>query len=335
MRKSREFDNVLDECLERLLVRGKTIEQCLSAYPEHAEALRPLLETALAAKRAAAIQPRPEFKDRARYQFYSVLRELERKRSRPFFGWRWQPQWATAVAIVLVFLLAGSGTVAAASGSMPDEPLYPVKLATEQVQLALTPSSLGKVELYARLADRRVAEIVRMAGESKPEQIELTVQRLNTHLTKIAGLASPQEVVGLGGGTIVAPAEGVPAAREAPPAAKPSVVRQAPVAEKAPAVKEAPVAREALPAERAPTVEKAPAVRRVPIPAERARDIQKARIVAVRRAKLRAEVTRYAANHTERLRAALKTAPESAKPALLRAIADSKSGYQRAIESLD
>ena len=96
-----------------------------------------------------------------------------------------------------------------------------------------------------------------------------------------------------------------------------------------------------MPAERASAVEKAPAVReaptvrRVPLPAERARDIQKARIVAVRRAKLRAEVTRYATNHTERLRAALKTAPESAKPALLQAIADSKSGYQRAIESLD
>ena len=34
--ESREFDNILDECLERLLVKGETIEQCLQSYPEHA-----------------------------------------------------------------------------------------------------------------------------------------------------------------------------------------------------------------------------------------------------------------------------------------------------------
>ncbi len=87
MRKSREFDNVLDECLERLLVKGETVEQCLRSFPEHADELEPLLETALATKQASAIQPRPEFRDRARYQFYAALQERERKRSRPFFSW--------------------------------------------------------------------------------------------------------------------------------------------------------------------------------------------------------------------------------------------------------
>ena len=192
MKKSREFNNTLDECLERLLTKGETIEQCLRDFPEQADELEPLLQMALATKKAITIQPRPEFRAEARYQFLSALRAVEPKRRLPFFGLR--PRWAAVVAIVLALLLAGGGTVAAAGGSMPDEPLYRVKLATEQMQLILTPSALGKAEFYARLADRRVFEIAYMASRNKPEQIEQTAQRLDDYLAKIASLTSTQEV---------------------------------------------------------------------------------------------------------------------------------------------
>ena len=77
---------------------------------------------------------------------------------------------------------------------MPDEPLYRVKLATEQMQLTFTPSALGKAEFYARLTDKRVSEIAYMASRNKPGQIEQTAQRLNDYLVKIASLTSTQEV---------------------------------------------------------------------------------------------------------------------------------------------
>jgi len=193
MNKNREFDDILDECLERLLAKGETLEQCLQSYPELSAELRPLLETALATKRASAIEPRPEFRARARYQFHSALQTIESKR--PFFGWL--PRWATVVAIALALLLAGGGgTVAAAAGSMPDEPLYPVKIASEQVRLALTPSSLGKAELYASLADKRIAEIIHVANKGDARQVERVTQRLNYVLTRIAVLISAQREEG-------------------------------------------------------------------------------------------------------------------------------------------
>ena len=320
MRKSREFDNMLDECLERLLVKDETIEQCLRSFPKYADELKPLLETALATKQASAIQPRPEFRDRARYQFYSALQEMGRKESRPFFSWGGQPRWAAVVAITLVLLLTSGGTVAAASGSMPDEPLYPVKLATEQAQLALTPSTLGKAELYTKLTERRVAEIVRMANESKPEQIERTVRRLDTYLTKIAILSSTQEVTGVAmapAAEEVLTAEETPAVEETPP------VKEAPVFEKAPAAKEAIVAR------------KAPVAKKAPVLVERATAVKEARFMTDRRARLRAIMVRDATKHPARLRALLKTVPDSARPALLRAIAVSEKGYEKALKSLD
>jgi hypothetical protein len=184
---SKEFDNVLDECLERLLVKGETIEQCLQGYPEQAANLKPLLQTALATRQAVAIQPRAEFKARARYQFRSALQEAASPRSRPFLGWF--PRWATVVTIVLGVLMMGGGTIAAASYSMPDNPLYPVKLATEQVQLALTPSDIGKASLCAKFADRRVAEIIYTANKGDAQQVEVITQRLDKRLVTLARFA--------------------------------------------------------------------------------------------------------------------------------------------------
>jgi len=201
MKRSREFNDILDECLERLLAKGETLEQCLSSYPKQAVELKPLLETALVTKQASAIEPSTEFKARARYQFRSALQEMEPEKRLSFFGWL--PRWATVVAIVLVLLLAGSGTVAAASNSMPDEPLYPVKIASEQARLMLTLSALGKAELYTNLVDKRVSEIVYVANKGDVRQIKLAAQRLDNYLTRIASLASTQRG---GGGAMMAPA---------------------------------------------------------------------------------------------------------------------------------
>lgn len=311
MRKSKELDNIMDECLERLLAKGETIEQCLRSFPEHASELKPLLETALAINNEiSSIQPSPEVRDKARYQFHSALQGIEQKRSRSFFSM--QPGWATTIAIVLAIVLVGGGTVAAAGGSMPDNPLYSVKLATEQVQLALTPSSLGKAELYAKLADRRVTEIASMADESKPEKIEQATQRLDAYLTRIADLASIQETRGW-----------LMTSKEA--ATLPDTTVPAP-----PGVRETPTV-EVTPA---PTVvEPAPPVEEAPLLAELSRDGAQTNIDP--RTKLKATVERQAFDNTAQLRALLETAPPSAVPALERAITVSETGYEKALKALE
>ena len=188
MNRDQEFDNILDECLERLLVDGETIEQCLKRYPEQAQELEPLLQTALEAKEASTIQPRAEFKARARYQFASAFQDKASRKSRPFFGWL--PRWAAVATVVLVLLAVGGGTLVVASGSMPDSPLYSLKLATEEAQLVLTPSEIGRARLCAELVDRRVEEIIYMADKGDVLQVELITQRLDERLDKLVVLVS-------------------------------------------------------------------------------------------------------------------------------------------------
>jgi hypothetical protein len=94
--------------------------------------------------------------------------------------------------------------VAASSGSMPDNPLYPVKLAVEQLRLNLTASPLEKAELYAEFSDRRVTEIVNMARKGNIALAESVTERLDNNLRVMAGLvmAQGQEKALLGSTTV-------------------------------------------------------------------------------------------------------------------------------------
>ena len=185
------FENILDECIERLL-QGESVEQCLERYPEHAVQLEPLLRVAKATRETSSVEPRPEFKAQARYQIESLLHAKGQKagpRRLPLVSW--VPRWAVVVAAVfLVILLAGSGTVAASSSSLPGDTLYPVKTATERVWLSMTFSDTARARLQAKLADRRVAEMARMAERGNTERMEELAARFSAHLEKIEELAA-------------------------------------------------------------------------------------------------------------------------------------------------
>ncbi len=222
--KNREFENILDECLDRL-AGGETLEQCLQSYPEQAAQLEPLLKMAQAVSKASAILPRSEFKARARYQFHSALQAETTKKRQPLFGLR--RRWSVVLMVASILLLAGGGTAVAASNSMPDSPLYPVKLAAEQVQLTLTPSDIGKARLCAVLADRRVAEIICMASRGDVQRVELITQRLDERLEMLAELALAEEE-GEAPKVMLAPVP-APAEEALPPA--PAPAEEAPVEE--------------------------------------------------------------------------------------------------------
>jgi hypothetical protein len=103
-------------------------------------------------------------------------------------GFTWKRSWALA-AILLILLLAGSGTVMASSDSLPGQPLYPVKTTMEKVQLKLTPSDLDKAKLHAKFAERRVEEMVAMEKSKKDQKVEKLAQRAKQELNHMAILA--------------------------------------------------------------------------------------------------------------------------------------------------
>lgn len=219
MKKNRELENIFDDCLGRL-ARGETLMQCLESHPGQAAQLEPLLRTVQAARETSAILPRPEFRARARYEFHSALQEAASKKRPSLFGLR--TRLVTAMVALSIILVSGGGTVVMASSSMPDNPLYPVKLATEEVQLALTPSDIDKAKVCVMQADRRVDEIVYLADKGDARQVDVAAERLDECLETLVEIASPKEA------EAVAVVE-----KEAPPGALTLVPEAAPAEEAA------------------------------------------------------------------------------------------------------
>ena len=158
------FEDILNTCLDRITLKGDTIEQCLESYPEQAVELEPLLRAALSIKEVSSIEPRPEFWQAAKARLLSALAAKEKKRERRLLPlWSWQWRWAVAVAMILALFLAGGGTVMASSDSLPGDLLYPVKTATEKVRAFFTFGDEAKANLHMKFAERRVKEIESLA----------------------------------------------------------------------------------------------------------------------------------------------------------------------------
>ncbi len=349
MGRESEFENILDECLERV-IKGEDIEACLARHPEHAAELEPLLRTALEARKSINISPRPEFRQRAGYEFQAAIRDTQPKGSRGFF--RWQVRWMAPVVLVIGLLMIGGGTVTAASSSMPDSPLYSVKLATESVQMAFTFSDLDKAELYARFSDKRVQEIINMAEKGNLEQVEKATERMNNQLIAVANLAGPgaESSENAGVATLHAQARADAGMTKAQ-------TTEAPATATVPAAIPAPTTTTVTSATKGPPLMQVPAPAiTIPPPQEGGEPeftISQAQPPAAaygldegnitkgnngkndKQAKLREILSQNAAKNSRALRDQLKKAPESLKPALEQAIEANDKGYEQALNNLD
>jgi hypothetical protein len=342
----RMFADILDDCLERL-VKGETLEQCLERYPDAAAQLEPLLKTAQITRAALIIQPRSDFRARARYEFRAALdTELTPKKA---FSFCPMPRWATALMVISVLLFVGGGTAVVASDSMPDSRLYSVKLVTEKVQLALTPYDMSKARLCVDQADQRVIEIVYLANKGDAQDIDAVTEDLNERLNMLAALVLP-ETASDATQTFTAeaeptvPKEGamwapvtteplpspVPPPEEVtPPAAEPE---PSPEEVLPPSVEEPePSPEEVLP----PSVEEPePSMEEAPDRAAGEWDDVGA-VEDGNRAELKAVVVSKAVDNSSALYRALVNSSDAVKQGLRRAISVSETGYQRALEALD
>ena len=182
MTAQQRMDDILNECIDRL-ARGETVEACLARYPEHAPELRPLLLVARATLTATAqITPRAEFRMAARHRFLDALAARHAREREAFLSGPWLRRWGAVTAGVALLVVIGSGTVAAAETSLPLEPLYTVKQATEAFQVALAPEGSAKAKVYAQLAARRLEEISTLARQGDVQSVDQLTSQFEGHL---------------------------------------------------------------------------------------------------------------------------------------------------------
>ncbi|MCL0082894.1 hypothetical protein M1O14_04235, partial [Dehalococcoidia bacterium] len=197
---------------------------------------------------------------------------------------------------------------------MPGQLLHPMRLTAEEIWLARIPPGIARAEIHRELATRRVAEIVYLAErEDRSAEIEGVAQRLYYHLATIEILAATQRVVAI---TRVVGEElclitGVAAGLEKHDAV-PEAMAEEQVGEIVPVGPPGPQAAQWFMALTAGMA------------------VQDARWI-----QFRETLKQQEAAHLADLRNLLPVVPESARAALLTAIAVAEAGYDRAIEALE
>ena len=177
--------DALDDVLARVAT-GESLEGCLARYPNLAVELTELVG---ARDRLGALAPAPavpaDTLAARRRQFLTTSRTYKRQAAsvhpfQRFLAWVWPVQRTgppaqrtgqpallpvlarVAIAFVLVLSIVG-GTVAAAQSSLPDSPLYRIKLAVEDARLNLTHDPSQQATLAMTFASERAHEMERLA----------------------------------------------------------------------------------------------------------------------------------------------------------------------------
>ena len=186
------LDDILNDCLDRL-ARGEAVVDCVRRYPEHKEALTPLLQTAMTTMRVAqSITFRPEAKARGLQRLTAAL--AARRASKPsvierFFGrFRLPRHVAVGMSAAAIATVVAVGTTAASSDAVPGDPLYWIKTTRENISLMMPKSDLDRARSHIRLAGIRGEEVGRLVGRGRLDEADRATARINHHINESAGV---------------------------------------------------------------------------------------------------------------------------------------------------
>ncbi len=207
-------NDLLDLALSRLQ-QGDSAADILAAYPTQPEALRPLLQTAVALDALRPVHmPTYEAMVSDRNDFLAQVTELQLQPVSPnplvrLKDWIFQHRSRSSsikdrqqkeipnmsalvikVALVLAFAFSSlGGSLVAAADSLPNSVLYPLKLAVEEAQLAFRNDPADQASLHLAFAQERAQEMARLAAKGDVPQ-EAMLNQLQTHMRTAYHLAA-------------------------------------------------------------------------------------------------------------------------------------------------
>ncbi len=192
------------------LAAGASPDECLDAFPHYAGDLRPVLATVQALE--GTVEPVPlrsaATQSQGRQALLTAASGAARRGRASAAGttsWLgalsglFRPLargWATAILLLLAFVLAGA-TVASARNAIPGDALYGLKRASEDVQRALTVRPESRSRLESALGQLRRDEAGLVAGEGREVELQFrgVITRMEGGLWEIEGVDVPLRVM--------------------------------------------------------------------------------------------------------------------------------------------
>jgi hypothetical protein len=105
----------------------------------------------------------------------------------------------TAGAFLIIFLMGTGGATIASQSALPGQPLYPVKIFTEDIRSTMAASPQTKARLETEFAAKRVAEVKIMmeTNSAEPQKIEMAMNRLQQNASNAAYIIDTEKQKGI------------------------------------------------------------------------------------------------------------------------------------------
>jgi uncharacterized membrane protein YgcG len=162
---NRDIRDALNDSIDRI-GRGESIEDCLRAHPQHAAALRWMLEAGRVVQRAQVAKfEAQEAMERGRARIRDAQRLPPPRRNlllRPL---------SLAASLLLVAALALLVAGMNAQGSLPGDALYSLKRLTESIQLSASGDSLDLRQMFAARRRDEIRQLL-LAGREETVTFE-------------------------------------------------------------------------------------------------------------------------------------------------------------------
>jgi hypothetical protein len=171
-RLSSEFDNILAECLDAVLLGTQTIADCLGAYPDYADELKPALQIGLLTARLKSPEMAADQVDALEMRLRAQSAQMTTARPRNTTNVSRLPlglsRLAAVVAVIFILALgSGAGLVAASADDLPGDALYGVKRLWEAIVLALVPFTGQPENLWLHIANSRLDEAISLSDQGR------------------------------------------------------------------------------------------------------------------------------------------------------------------------
>jgi len=191
----KKFEDILAQCTDDVKAGRSSIEECLERHPSLRERLEPLLSIAVGIREMPDVRPSTTFRLRARVRLMDEISRRQAVTKPPWSRYNSQPKptllrrrfsmVGVVIAIVLTLSAAAGGTAYASQGSLPGDTLYPVKLATEQVRMALPGDDAAKAERALGFAETRIEEIEALADSDRSQYLGLAADKYDDTMNMV------------------------------------------------------------------------------------------------------------------------------------------------------
>jgi uncharacterized membrane protein YgcG len=129
-------------------------------------------------------------RDKSRLSIWTIFQQKE----------KFAMKLILSTLVIVGLLFGGSATVSAAQDALPNEPLYQIKLVSEDLHLLLISDPVAQVEILMQQAQTRTEEMAALASGGNTPPAELTIQaqeRIQRALQLAANLDNASQAVAL------------------------------------------------------------------------------------------------------------------------------------------